>query len=156
MYHIKDEGPILVVCFTNHALDQFLEGMLKFTTNMLRVGGRCQNPALQQFTVRELRRRFAGTRSSTQDAFQMQRDTIFEMRGVEENVAWQKVVRDGLAAGYGVLSREAIVEVDPEVALPPNFDASVWLGLASDRAAEFSERFVDQVLGHEKRYLTAR
>jgi hypothetical protein len=155
-YRIRDEGPIFVVCFTNHALDQFLEGMLKFTTDMLRVGGRCQNPALEQFTVRELQRRFSGKRVSTQDTFQMQRDINFRITSIQKNVAQQRKLRDGLAGGHGILNRAAIVEVDPEVVLPLNFDASAWLGLASDTPPEFSERFVDQVLEHEKRYVTAR
>ena len=34
-------GPVLIVCFTNHALDQFLEGLLAAgLTDMVRVGGR--------------------------------------------------------------------------------------------------------------------
>lgn len=34
-------GPILIVTFTNHALDQFLEGLLDAgLTDMVRVGGR--------------------------------------------------------------------------------------------------------------------
>ena len=34
-------GPVLIVCFTNHALDQFLEGLLAAgLTNLVRVGGR--------------------------------------------------------------------------------------------------------------------
>ena len=35
-------GPVLIVCFTNHALDQFLEGLLAAgLTDLVRVGGRC-------------------------------------------------------------------------------------------------------------------
>ena len=34
-------GPILIVCYTNHALDQFLEGLLAAgLTGLVRVGGR--------------------------------------------------------------------------------------------------------------------
>lgn len=34
-------GPVLIVCFTNHALDQFLEGLVAAgLTNLVRVGGR--------------------------------------------------------------------------------------------------------------------
>ena len=36
-------GPVLIVCFTNHALDQFLEGLLAAgLTDLVRVGGRYQ------------------------------------------------------------------------------------------------------------------
>ena len=45
------EAPILVVCYTNHALDQFLEGILNLrigdqTPNIVRIGGRCKNDKL--------------------------------------------------------------------------------------------------------------
>jgi len=42
---LVENSPILVVCYTNHALDQFLEGILKFTKDeekpvcMVRIGG---------------------------------------------------------------------------------------------------------------------
>lgn len=41
-------GPILVVCYTNHALDQFLEGILEFHPDgIIRVGGRSQSEKLK-------------------------------------------------------------------------------------------------------------
>ncbi|XP_054995479.1 NFX1-type zinc finger-containing protein 1 isoform X1 [Sorex araneus] len=80
----RQKFPILVVCYTNHALDQFLEGIYKclktsvtrvggrshrlrhaplcFTgicrcqkTSIVRVGGRSNSEVLKQFTLRELR-----------------------------------------------------------------------------------------------------
>ncbi|XP_043946062.1 NFX1-type zinc finger-containing protein 1 [Protopterus annectens] len=48
--------PILVVCYTNHALDQFLEGIHKFLDKgIVRVGGRSSSEILKQFTLRDLR-----------------------------------------------------------------------------------------------------
>lgn len=37
------EGPIMLTCFTNHALDQFLGKLLKYTDSVVRLGGRCKN-----------------------------------------------------------------------------------------------------------------
>ncbi|PSN54487.1 hypothetical protein C0J52_05534 [Blattella germanica] len=34
-----DKKPIFVVCYTNHALDQFMEGLLKYTNQLVRAGG---------------------------------------------------------------------------------------------------------------------
>ena len=49
--------PILVVCYTNHALDQFLEGILEFCpTGIVRVGSRCKNPQLEKFNLKNIRR----------------------------------------------------------------------------------------------------
>uniref|UniRef100_UPI00358FF488 NFX1-type zinc finger-containing protein 1 isoform X1 n=1 Tax=Myxine glutinosa TaxID=7769 RepID=UPI00358FF488 len=48
--------PILVVCYTNHALDQFLEGISKFLTEgIVRVGGRSNSEAMKQFSLTNLR-----------------------------------------------------------------------------------------------------
>ncbi|XP_069507285.1 NFX1-type zinc finger-containing protein 1 [Ambystoma mexicanum] len=48
--------PVLVVCYTNHALDQFLEGIHTFLAKgIVRVGGRSSSEILKQYTLRELR-----------------------------------------------------------------------------------------------------
>ncbi|NXA07938.1 ZNFX1 protein, partial [Sapayoa aenigma] len=49
--------PILIVCYTNHALDQFLEGIYSFQKEgIVRVGGRSSSKVLQKFTLKELRK----------------------------------------------------------------------------------------------------
>lgn len=53
----SDGGPILVVCYTNHALDQFLEGILRCTDEIVRLGGRCSSEILQDYTITSLRRK---------------------------------------------------------------------------------------------------
>jgi len=47
--------PILVVCLTNHALDQFLVGMLKFTKNLVRIGGQSKCQELDEFNLKRTR-----------------------------------------------------------------------------------------------------
>ncbi|XP_027002552.1 NFX1-type zinc finger-containing protein 1 [Tachysurus fulvidraco] len=50
-------SPMLVVCYTNHALDQFLEGIQSFLKKgIVRVGGRSNSEVLKQFSLRELTR----------------------------------------------------------------------------------------------------
>ncbi|CAI5492240.1 unnamed protein product, partial [Closterium sp. Naga37s-1] len=45
-------GPILCVCFTNHALDQFLEGLIASgIKNVVRVGGRSKSESLQKYNL---------------------------------------------------------------------------------------------------------
>lgn len=51
----NDHAPMLVVCYTNHALDQFLEGIHQFLRNgIVRVGGRSNSETLKKFNLREL------------------------------------------------------------------------------------------------------
>ncbi|XP_060580714.1 NFX1-type zinc finger-containing protein 1-like [Ruditapes philippinarum] len=48
--------PMLVVCFTNHALDQFLEGIAAFFKgDILRVGGRSESETLRKFNLKHYR-----------------------------------------------------------------------------------------------------
>ncbi|NXS45373.1 ZNFX1 protein, partial [Balaeniceps rex] len=55
---VVQKSPILIVCYTNHALDQFLEGIYTFQKHgMVRVGGRSSSEVLKQFTLRELRKK---------------------------------------------------------------------------------------------------
>ncbi|XP_078098554.1 NFX1-type zinc finger-containing protein 1-like [Mustelus asterias] len=50
-------SPILVVCYTNHALDQFLEGIHTFLdTGLVRVGGRSSSKTLSKFSLHTLRK----------------------------------------------------------------------------------------------------
>ncbi|KAL5005050.1 hypothetical protein ScPMuIL_018506, partial [Solemya velum] len=67
--HKSDPRPLLVVCYTNHALDQFLEGILncykpksrvvnryEVHADIVRVGGRGNNERVQKYSLKSLRR----------------------------------------------------------------------------------------------------
>ncbi|KAM4740439.1 NFX1-type zinc finger-containing protein 1 isoform 2-T2 [Anableps anableps] len=55
LWNNDETAPMLVVCYTNHALDQFLEGIHKFLRDgIVRVGGRSNSEILKQFNLREL------------------------------------------------------------------------------------------------------
>ncbi|CAH0548132.1 unnamed protein product [Brassicogethes aeneus] len=49
-------SPILLICYTNHALDQFLEGIVPCTQQILRIGGQSKNEALNEFNIRKKKR----------------------------------------------------------------------------------------------------
>ena len=49
----QTKSPMLMVCFTNHALDQFLEGVAEFLPQgIVRVGGRCQSEKLKRYNIK--------------------------------------------------------------------------------------------------------
>ncbi|KAF4520804.1 hypothetical protein B566_EDAN002382 [Ephemera danica] len=50
------QSPILVVCLTNHALDQFLVDILKFTRKIIRIGGQSKCDELMNYNLRVLKR----------------------------------------------------------------------------------------------------
>ncbi|CAM6099898.1 unnamed protein product [Calypogeia fissa] len=48
-------GPIVIICYTNHALDQFLEGIYhNGETNLIRIGGRGKSELLKDNTLQSL------------------------------------------------------------------------------------------------------
>ena len=49
------KSPILVVCYTNHALDQFLAHFIDYTQSIVRIGGRCNDPRLKDFVLNNTR-----------------------------------------------------------------------------------------------------
>ncbi|CAG7834108.1 unnamed protein product [Allacma fusca] len=64
------ESPILVVCYTNHALDQFLEGIISIMHslnidprgNLIRVGGMSKVEVVQQYNIREINKYYTKNR----------------------------------------------------------------------------------------------
>lgn len=46
--------PILVVCYTNHALDQFCEGIIQFTKNIVRIGGQTKSSIMKDYTLKSI------------------------------------------------------------------------------------------------------
>ncbi|CAH1102677.1 unnamed protein product [Psylliodes chrysocephalus] len=50
--------PMLVICYTNHALDQFLEGLLPVTDELIRIGSQSKNKNIEQFNIRNHRSQF--------------------------------------------------------------------------------------------------
>ncbi|EFJ36065.1 hypothetical protein SELMODRAFT_438270 [Selaginella moellendorffii] len=49
-------GPILIVCYTNHALDQFLEKVMEFETRVVRVGAGSKSKTVDRCTLANIRK----------------------------------------------------------------------------------------------------
>lgn len=75
-------SPILVVCFTNHALDQFLEGIFKFCESIVRIGSRSKSEQMMRRNLKELvmevkaSREFIQARKSLTDRRDYLRDEL--------------------------------------------------------------------------------
>ena len=50
------QGPILLVCYTNRALDSFLEDMLDVTNKVIRIGGRSKSDALDIYNLQSVKK----------------------------------------------------------------------------------------------------
>ena len=51
LQNLQPQSQILVVCYTNHALDSFIESILKYTDDVVRIGGRCKNEEVKKKTL---------------------------------------------------------------------------------------------------------
>jgi len=95
-------SPVLVVCYTNHALDQFLEGIFKFCERIARIGSRSKSETLKDRNLKEL---VNGVESSKEyfqarRALNDRRDTLREnfgkcLKNVDKHVV---TLEDGQAA----------------------------------------------------------
>ncbi|PSN40870.1 hypothetical protein C0J52_20558 [Blattella germanica] len=55
----QNNQPMLVVCYTNHALDQFLEGILNYTQYVVRVGRQSKSEEIKHYGIMTWRREYA-------------------------------------------------------------------------------------------------
>ena len=77
--------PILMVCYTNHALDQFLEACVnkcKLSTGVVRIGSRCENANLEKFLLKNIKNNTRQNRSVERSLYYETRRQRDRMRGL--------------------------------------------------------------------------
>ncbi|KAJ8401480.1 hypothetical protein AAFF_G00383990 [Aldrovandia affinis] len=95
-------SPILVVCYTNHALDQFLEGILKFMgspSGLVRVGGRSSSEELKKLSLSNLRRGDNFKSNLAGHLRAMYAQLCDERRDVEEKIGRRAALFESSAKG---------------------------------------------------------
>ena len=110
---VLDPRPILLVCYTNHALDQFLEGVMKFMKKgIVRVGGRSQNEALSPYLLRNLRNDMRHLKEVPAEIY---RGRMVARQRLEETQADIESIGAQLeAAERGVMHENTLRDVIPE------------------------------------------
>ena len=149
------QNPILVLCYTNHALDQFLEGISSFEeTNIVRVGSRSKNEALEKFNLNNLRRRMREAKELPRDIHGNIGRVKADMKGLNDDIMSVSVMME--ATEKHVLSERELHEVLTETemsVLESGYYAGVkpgrrhrprsflgeWLGLGS-RVCDFPDQ----------------
>ncbi|XP_050717644.1 NFX1-type zinc finger-containing protein 1-like [Eriocheir sinensis] len=106
----ENPTPILVVCFTNHALDQFLEGMTTFTKSIVRVGSRTQSEKIDEFQINKLVRSVVSSRSLPQNIYDNKSNLTNELKILENNVHELEVVDYECGAARGILHLSALAD----------------------------------------------
>ncbi|KAG0728367.1 NFX1-type zinc finger-containing protein 1 [Chionoecetes opilio] len=98
------ENPILVVCFTNHALDQFLEGMTAFTNSIVRVGSRTKSETIEKYQINRLVQGVVSTRSMPRCIHSQKANIISELRHLENGFGMCRQVDIECDAARGIFS----------------------------------------------------
>lgn len=70
------QKPILVICYTNHALDQFLMGLTDTTNDIIRFGGQSREESLKTFSLSNVRKTFCNKERGTSSLLFQQRKEI--------------------------------------------------------------------------------
>ncbi|NWR35552.1 ZNFX1 protein, partial [Tachuris rubrigastra] len=117
------KNPILIVCYTNHALDQFLEGIYSFQKNgIVRVGGRSSSEVLKEFTLKELRKHCNFRHDLPEHLCRAYMNITSEMAETEEEL--QEGAKQLECTTYGVLHERYL-----EAYIEPQHWASLMKGL---------------------------
>ncbi|KAJ9594038.1 hypothetical protein L9F63_014515, partial [Diploptera punctata] len=92
--------PILVVCYTNHALDQFLEGLIPVTDRIVRVGGQSKCEVLNPFNLKEKRR----TNQKLKGIYNLMRDIRFRMSDCMHSIRNIQAELEFISNNEGIIS----------------------------------------------------
>ncbi len=80
-----DLGPIICVCYTNHALDQLLEHLVKDgVRQVIRVGSQSKSDLLQNLTLHHVQEGAKPTRTEKHDTWEHNRDIRETLREIED------------------------------------------------------------------------
>ncbi|ELU02825.1 hypothetical protein CAPTEDRAFT_212972 [Capitella teleta] len=119
----KINSPLLIVCYTNHALDQFLIGIHKThrSGKMVRIGGQSKNESLSEFSIRSLRRKYREERRFTSEMYQARVDALRSMQTLRNHI--DEGVAQLQACEFGILHELMLKEVMGE---------DIWYQLISE------------------------
>lgn len=83
----EDNRPLLVVCYTNHALDQFLEGILRFFKgDILRLGSRSSSEVMKQLNINNMRMAMRRRREVPREVHLARMRTKHEMKAFQDEI----------------------------------------------------------------------
>lgn len=139
-----DVSPILIVCYTNHALDQFLVGLLGTTKNIVRLGGRCKDERLEGYMLKK------NEDELSRDLKRLKWELHTERDEAEHELDCIQDASKGLNDNIGIVSWESFqlyqVPSAAHTNVPPDFSVVSWLeeGIAHSALSEECKRFHKQ------------
>ncbi|KAH9631318.1 hypothetical protein HF086_012569 [Spodoptera exigua] len=110
--------PMLIICYTNHALDQFLEGILGITNSIVRLGSQSKSPLLEYYTLHNLRLKikckysylYASKRNELEKIFKEMTDLQSEIEKCEKEIVSYKNLKPYLKIGEKNYNLKSTIE----------------------------------------------
>lgn len=118
--------PILVICYTNHALDQFLTGILRFTNKIVRIGGQSRLEILDEYNLRNVTRII---RPST-TTYVTLKTVNNKMKNYTEKIKFLKTCSENVSYNAGILNLSLLKNGMPKYYhkfFITNWDLVSWL-----------------------------
>jgi hypothetical protein len=103
--------PMLVVCYTNHALDQFLEGLVPVTSRIVRVGGQSKSKVLESMNLKEkrkLHRRKRNLRNRSRDIHLRMSHLMSTIRSIQSDL--EKITNHQGIVSFSALREAGIIQ----------------------------------------------
>ncbi|CAG0917244.1 unnamed protein product [Notodromas monacha] len=149
-FNIDSDGPILIMCFTQHVLDTFLKEVGRFTENIFRIGGQSRNELLMEPAYNGRNR----IKKSHGYEFELCRNIRTHLLDLEKSLRELEILRNGVSSGAGILSVKALREFGLQI---PNkfaldFSLANWLR-SNQHPDNLSEEILKQILEGENEVL---
>lgn len=102
LQNLSLEGtPMLVICYTNHALDQFLEGILNVTKSVIRLGSQSKSKVLEAYNLNSVRAKlkckysylYGTKRAELEKIYKEMTDLQTEIEKCEDSIISYKCVK---------------------------------------------------------------
>ncbi|XP_026822366.1 NFX1-type zinc finger-containing protein 1-like [Rhopalosiphum maidis] len=91
--------PIIVICYTNHALDQFIEGILSFTNKIVRIGGQSKSKIVNEYNLKNIARLYKRS-VTTNKGLRNVEDTL---KTIMHNIKYFKKCSEFISYNAGIL-----------------------------------------------------
>lgn len=144
---------ILCVCYTNHALDQFLEALLnKGITDVVRIGSRSRSKQLEQYNLRELASK---SRAQSLNPAELRRMAVV-YRSIESTEKRLQQLADMLTTTAGPLVISSDGRVYSQAAGSPGRSSSTGIAAAATKANQAWQQRNKELLEEQEKASKAR
>jgi len=155
-------SPILVVCYTNHALDQFLEGIKECQiegkeANIVRIGGRCKSDKLENCVLATKVQNCRSERSvpaRLHKNYVAARNEMFDLKKRIDQALEELDIKEGKI--LNLMTLEDVIQPNHKFQLTKGMptqigkEIEVWLGLWYPPATDEAEMNLDQPLDDDE------